>query len=91
MYGIIRTYKYDKTDGETIVRVVREGFVPLVESHEGFVDYHWIDSGDGEGASMAIFTTKEAAEESTFLAGGFVHEKLKDLLKTVPHVIEGEL
>ena len=91
MYGIIRSYKYKKEDGAEIARIVRAGFAPLVEAEEGFVEYHWIDSGDGEGASMAIFTTKEAAEESTFLAGGFVHEKLKDLLKTVPHVIEGEL
>ena len=91
MYGIIRSYKYDKADGAEIARIVREGFAPMVEAQEGFMEYHWIDSGDGEGASMAIFTTKEEADESTFLAGGVVHDKLKDILKTPPHIIEGEL
>ncbi len=91
MYGIIRSYKYKKEDGAEIARIVRSGFAPLVEAEEGFVEYHWIDSGDGEGASMAIFASKEAAEATTFLAGGFIHDQLKDLLPTPPHIVEGEL
>ena len=91
MYGIIRSYKYDKADGPEVTRIAREIFAPIVEAEEGFIEFHWIDSGDGEGASMAIFEHKEAAEESTFLAGGVVHDKLKDILKTPPRIIEGEL
>ena len=91
MYGIIRSYKYKKEDGAEIARIVRAGFAPLVEAEEGFVEYHWIDTGDGEGGSMSIFDSKEAAEASTFLAGGFLQDHLKDLLKTPPHIIEGEL
>ena len=91
MYGIIRIYKYDKADGPRVIKVAREIFAPIVEAEEGFVEFHWMDTGDGEGASMAIFETKEAAEESTFLAGGVVHDQLKDILKTPPHIIEGEI
>ena len=91
MYGIIRSYKYDKADGPAIAKAWREKFTPIVKAEEGFVEYHWIDTGDGEGGSMSIFDSKEAAEASTFLAGGFLQDHLKDLLKTPPHIIEGEL
>ncbi len=91
MYGIIRSYKYDKADGPAVTKIAREVFAPIVEAEEGFIEFHWIDSGDGEGASMAIFATKEAADASTFLAGGVVHDTLKDILKTPPHIVEGEL
>jgi hypothetical protein len=91
MHGIIRTYKYDKANGDAITAIVKAEFVPLIESHEGFVEYHWIDSGDGEGASMAIFEDKESAEASTFIAGGFVHDRLADMVTSAPHIIEGPL
>jgi hypothetical protein len=91
MFGIIRLYTYEKQHGQTIADVSRNEFQEILKQHDGFVSYHFIDSGDGEGASMAIFTSKEAAEASTFLAGGFVHDRLADLLPNPPRVIEGEV
>ena len=42
MYGIIRSYKYDKADGPEVTRVAREIFAPIVEAEEGFIEFHWI-------------------------------------------------
>ena len=91
MHGIVRIYEFDKNDAEEIARFIRSEFVDMLKAHEGFVSYNWIDSGDGEGVSMAIWETKEEAKASTFLAGGFVHDRLKTQLPKPPRVIEGEV
>jgi hypothetical protein len=90
-YGIIRIYEYEAKNGDIIADVARNVFGPIVAAEEGFHEFHWIDSGDGEGASMAIFDTKEAAEASTFLAGGVVHERLAEYLPKPPRIIEGKI
>ena len=91
MYGVIRTYTYDRKDGALLAKINREEFLPLVEAQDGFHEYHWIDTGDGEGASMAIFDSKESAEASTFLAGGYVHDRVAQYIHNPPHIIEGPL
>jgi len=90
MYGIVRTYKYDKANGDAIARFAAE-FHEILKQHEGYVSHYWIDSGDGEGVSMAIWDTKEEAEASSFLAGGFVHDHLLDLMPNPPRIIEGQV
>ncbi len=89
MHGIVRIYEFDQKDAEEIANFARKDFGDILKAHDGFVSFNWIDSGDGEGVSMAIWETKEEAEASTFLAGGFVHDHLKTQLPKPPRVIEG--
>lgn len=89
MYAVVRHYHFKKEDSEKIDQVIQEGFVPLLKQAQGFVRYYWLDTGDGEGASLSVFNDKAGADESIRLAAQFVKEKMSQLLTQKPEVIEG--
>ena len=91
MFAVIRHYHFDKKDSETIDRVIREEFVPIVRKAKGFERYYWLDTGDGEGASFGIFTDKAGADESVRLAAEYVRDHMSKLLKQKPEIIEGPI
>lgn len=89
MYAVVRHYHFNAKDSATIDRTVREGFVPLIRNAKGFVSYHWLDTGKGEGASFSVFRDKAGADESVRLAADFVRDHLSKLVTQKPEVIEG--
>lgn len=89
MYAVVRHYHFKKEDSEKIDQVIQEGFVPLLKQAQGFVRYYWLDTGDGEGASLSVFNDKAGADESIRLAAQFVKEQMSQLLTQKPEVIEG--
>jgi hypothetical protein len=91
MHGIIRSYKYERENGPEIASQANGAFKEILMAHDGFIDFHFIDSGDGEGAAVCFFESKEAADASTFLAGGYIHDHLAALMPNMPHIIEGSL
>jgi hypothetical protein len=90
MYAVIRRYQFDPKSSEEISHHVRESFIPLLRKTPGFVTYHWLDTGDGVGASLSIFNDKAGAEESVRLAAAYVQEHLAGLLGK-PEVTQGEV
>ncbi len=91
MFAVIRHYHFKPQDSEEIDRRVREEFDPLVKMAKGFVRYYWLDTGEGEGASMGIFKDKDGADESVHLAADYVKEHLSKLLTQKPEIIEGPI
>jgi hypothetical protein len=89
MFAVVRHYHFKAEDGEKIDKLVQEGFVPLLKKSQGFIRYYWLDTGDGEGASMSVFKDKAGADESIHLAAEFVKAHLSTLLNQKPEVIEG--
>jgi len=89
MFAVIRHYHFNPKDGAEIDRRIREEFVPIIKNGKGFVRYYWLDSGDGEGASLSVFKDKAGADESVRLAADWVKENLSKLLIEKPEVIEG--
>lgn len=89
MYAVVRHYHFKKEDSEKIDKIIHEGFVPLLKSSQGFVRYYWLDTGEGEGASLSVYNDKAGADESIRLAANFVKEKMSTLLTQKPEVIEG--
>ncbi|MEO7156843.1 MAG: hypothetical protein ABI039_04730 [Vicinamibacterales bacterium] len=89
MYAVIRHYHFDAKNSAEIDGQVREGFVPLLKKAKGFVSYHWLDTGAGEGASFGVFRDKAGADESVRLAADFVAKNMAHLVKQKPEVIEG--
>jgi hypothetical protein len=87
MYAVIRRYRYDPKDSAQVDRLVRNGFTPMVRGAKGFVSYHWISNGKGEGASFSVFEDKAGADESQRLAADFV--AMAAFLPEEPEVIEG--
>ena len=89
MFAVIRHYHFDPKDGAEIDRRIHEEFVPIVKSAKGFVRYYWLDTGDGEGASLSVYKDKAGADESVRLAAAYVKEHLSKLLIQKPEIIEG--
>lgn len=91
MFAVIRHYHFDTKDSAEIDRLIREEFVPLIKKANGFVRYHWLDTGSGEGASFGLFKDKAGADESVRVAATFVRERMAKLLREKPEVIEGPI
>jgi hypothetical protein len=91
VFAVIRHYHFDPKDGVEIDRRIREDFVPLVKKATGFVRYYWLDTGDGEGASVSVFKDKAGADESVRLAADYVKKHLSKLLTQKPEIIEGPI
>ena len=89
MFAVIRHYHFDPKDSAEIDRQVRDTFVPLIKKAKGFVSYHWLDTGKGDGASLSVFQDKAGAEESVRLAADFVAKSLSRFVAIKPEVIEG--
>jgi hypothetical protein len=91
MYAVIRHYHFKPEDGKKIDELIQEGFVPLIKKAQGFVRYYWLDTGEGEGASLSVFQDKAGADESILLAAEFVKTSLSSLITQKPEVIEGPI
>ena len=91
MFAVIRHYHFNPGDGAEIDRRIREEFVPLVKRAKGFVRYYWLDTGNGEGASLSVYKDKAGADESVRLAADYVKEHLSKLLTQNPRLSKGQL
>ena len=91
MYAVIRQYQFDQSGGEEVDRNIRETLVPLLKDVPGFVTYYWLNSGEGSGASLSVFDSKEGAEESVRAAANFVQQHLSGINMSKPEIIEGEV
>ena len=91
MFAVIRHYHFDKKDSAQIDQMVRDGFMPLIRKAPGFVDYYWLDTGNGEGASFGVFDDKTGADESVRLAADFVRTNMATLLRETPEIVEGPI
>ncbi len=89
MFAVIRHYHFNKEDSEKIDQLVKEQFVPLMKKAKGFIRYYWLDTGEGEGASLSVFEDKAGADESVQIAAQFVKDHMSEITVQKPEVIEG--
>jgi hypothetical protein len=73
MYAMIRSYD-GISDAKGTGKAVMDSFVPLVKNLPGFVDYYFVDTGNGTMVSVSVYKDKNSAEESTRLAAEWVRE-----------------
>ena len=90
MYATVRRYE-GVSDPSEVVRLVNEGFIPIISEMPGFVAYYLADVGDGVIVSTSVFEHKDAEEQSNFRAGEFVAEHLAPLLPNPPQITAGEV
>jgi hypothetical protein len=90
MYAVMRRYRFEPEKSEEISRRIKDVFVHLIRKSPGFEAYYWLDTGEGEGASLSVFRHKDGAEESTRIAANFVEQHLASLLGN-PEIIQGEV
>ena len=87
MFAAIRTYGV--TDIDELSELVKDGFLPIVESVPGFVAYYVVDAGDGLASSITICEDKTGVDESTSRAAGWVEENALDFIESGPAVVTG--
>jgi hypothetical protein len=91
MYAVIRQYQFDQSASEELDRNLREHFVPLLKAMPGFVTYYWLNSGEGSGASLSVFDSREGAEASVRAAANFVQQELSGITISKPEILAGEV
>ena len=91
MYAVIRQYQFDQSASEELDRKIRETLVPLLKDAPGFVTYYWLNTGEGSGASLGVFDSREGAEASVRAAANFVQQELADITISKPQILEGEV
>jgi hypothetical protein len=90
LWATLRRYE-GITDTDEAGKRVREGFVPLISGHRGFVAYYWVDAGDGVMFSTSIFEDQADEEDSNRLAAEFVKANLADLFPNPPMITAGHV
>jgi hypothetical protein len=91
MYASIRRYQIDAASVTALKVRVEDGFIPIVSKLPGFVSYMIVDAGDGVVASISIFESEEAAEQSNAAAAKWVKESLADVVAQAPDITAGEI
>ena len=87
MYISVRRYQTSQAD--ELMRLVQEGFVPIISQGPGFIAYYAINQGDGVVASINIFENQAGAEESNRMAAEWVKANLADLVSGPPDITAG--
>jgi Antibiotic biosynthesis monooxygenase len=88
MFAAIRYYRTDPDSIESVVRRVKEGFVPLIRETPGFVSYFVLTPRQGEIVSVSVFEQQQGAEESNAMAEDWVRRNVSELLPS-PEVADG--
>ena len=91
MHASIRRYRLTRGSSPVFNKLIAEGFVPLLKKSPGFVDYYAVDAGNGQWASVSVFTTKEAAEDSNRMAADFVKKNLVGMTAGAPDITSGNV
>lgn len=90
LWGVTRKYTFDAANSLVIDTYVRDVFVPVLRKAPGFVAYYWLDSGDGHGVSLSLFTDKSGADQSVEIAAEFARTSLAGMVGA-PEVVEGRV
>ena len=88
MYTVIRRYEGAGDSAEVCRRAVEE-FAPMLKEQPGFQGYWAVDQGEGVLATITVFETEQAANDSTTAAAGWVRENLPELAQFPPQVTAG--
>ena len=90
MWATVRRYE-GVTNSDEAGKRVREGFVPLISEHRGFVAYYWADAGDGVMFSTSVFEDQADEEDSNAMAAEWVKVNIADVLPNPPEITAGHV
>ncbi len=90
MYITVRRYE-GVSDPQEAAKRVKEKFVPFISGLPGFVEYKWIDLGQGIMLSISVFDTLPNAIEGNQAAVGWVRSNLASVLPQNPRIESGKI
>jgi hypothetical protein len=91
MYAAIRRYTIQGTTAEEVARRAEDGIVPTLREVPGFLAYYIVGAAGDTVATVSVFETREAAEESTRLATDWVKRNLAPFVPHPPQITTGEV
>jgi hypothetical protein len=90
MYATVRRYE-GVQDPAAAAKQVDEKFVPLISALPGFVEYYWIDLGNGAMMSITIFKTLSDAIGANEKARVWVKDHLSSVLSPAIRIEAGTI
>lgn len=63
MWVTVRRYE-GVPDPKKAAQVVSDTWIPIISKIPGFIEYFWVDAGNGVMVSTSVFQTREGEEES---------------------------
>lgn len=90
MFATARRYE-EVQDPVAAAKKVDEVFVPLISALPGFVEYFWINLGNGAMMSVTIFKTLSEAIDANKKATVWVREHLGSVLSPSVRVEAGSI
>src|ERR1035437_9847362 len=90
MFATVRRYE-GVQDPEAAAKKVDEVFVPLISALPGFVEYSWINLGNGAMMSITIFRSLSEAMAANEKARFWVTEHLSSILTPAVRVEAGSI
>ena len=79
MYIAIRRMKVKSGQLDEAIQRIESGFVPLLNTMPGYVEYIVMQAGEKEGITISVFERQEQAEESNRRASEWVSQNLASL------------
>jgi len=90
MYTTVRKYEGVANPLEAS-RKVQEGFVPLISAMPGFIEYQWVDLGQGAMLSISVFDALGHAIDSNQAAAGWVAKNLPSVMARASRIENGKV
>jgi hypothetical protein len=90
MYTTVRKYE-GVVNSQEASRKVQEGFVPLIAAMPGFVEYQWVDLGQGAMLSISVFDALGHAIDSNQAAASWVAKNLPSVMAQACRIENGRV
>ena len=90
MFASVRRYE-GVEDPEAVTKRVDEVFVPFISALPGFVEYFWIDLGDGAMMSITIFKSLSQAINANEKARIWVQNHMGSVLTPSVRIEAGSI
>ena len=74
MYAAIRRYRVNPEVTAEAIKLIMEGFVPLINQSRGLVAYYVLDEEDGAFSTVTIFEEREQLEKANALAADWMKQ-----------------
>ena len=89
-YTRISTYDLIKGDFTELTGIAEKGILPMFASEPGFVNYGLVDAGNHKVVAIAVWESREMAQQSAGTAATWVKENVSDRVRLLTTTI-GEL
>jgi hypothetical protein len=90
MYTTVRKYE-GVTNSQEASKKVQDGFLPLIAAMPGFVEYQWVDLGNGSMLSISVFDALAHAIDSNQAASTWVAKNLPSVMAQPSRIENGKV